>query len=141
MYDDPQAITKKIPGKASIVNEIIDIIISCNNVLFDKIYVFENAQEPANLICTYNVEFENDFMEGIPNTISLHRKKHTNTLYTINALNQIIVQLNNGVLDKRFPVPWKDYRNCILLYNDDKLVEIKTKIHKIVKVSEWTDPD
>ena len=128
-------------AKKNSLNEIIDIIISCNNVLFDKIYVFENAQEPANLICTYNVEFENDFMEGIPNTISLHRKKHTNTLYTINALNQIIVQLNNGVLDKRFPVPWKDYRNCILLYNDDKLVEIKTKIHKIVKVSEWTDPD
>ncbi|MEC7870788.1 MAG: hypothetical protein VX868_01820 [Chloroflexota bacterium] len=128
-------------AKKNSLNEIIDIIISCNKVLFDKIYVFENAQEPANLICTYNVEFENDFMEGIPNTISLHRKKHTNTLYTINALNQIIVQLNNGVLDKRFPVPWKDYRNCILLYNDDKLVEIKTKIHKIVKVSEWTDPD
>ena len=121
-------------AKKNSLNEIIDIIISCNNVLFDKIYVFENAQEPANLICTYNVEFENDFMEGIPNTISLHRKKHTNTLYTINALNQIIVQLNNGVLDKRFPVPWKDYRNCILLYNDDKLVEIKTKIHKILEV-------
>ena len=128
-------------AKKNSLNEIIDIIISCNKVLFDKIYVFENAQEPANLICTYNVEFETDFMEGIPNTISLHRKKHTNTLYTINALNQIIVQLNNGVLDKRFPVPWKDYRNCILLYNDDKLVEIKTKIHKIVKVSEWADPD
>ena len=128
-------------AKKNNLNEIIDIIISCNKVLFDKIYVFENAQEPANLICTYNVEFETDFMEGIPNTISLHRKKHTNTLYTINALNQIIVQLNNGVLDKRFPVPWKDYRNCILLYNDDKLVEIKTKIHKIVKVSEWAEPD
>ena len=128
-------------AKKNSLNEIIDIIISCNKVLFDKIYVFENAQEPANLICTYNVEFETDFMEGIPNTISLHRKKHTNTLYTINALNQIIVQLNNGVLDKRFPVPWKDYRNCILLYNDDKLMEIKTKIHKIVKVSEWAEPD
>jgi|TARA_B100000749_G_C18429659_1_gene467381 hypothetical protein len=128
-------------AKKNSLNEIIDIIISCNKVLFDKIYVFENAQELANLICTYNVEFETDFMEGIPNTISLHRKKHTNTLYTINALNKIILQLNNGVLDKRFPVPWKDYRNCILLYNDDKLVEIKTKIHKIVKVSEWADPD
>ena len=128
-------------AKKNSLNEIIDIIISCNKVLFDKVYIFENAQEPANLICTYNVEFETDFMEGIPNTISLHRKKHTNTLYTINALNQIIVQLNNGVLDKRFPVPWKDYRNRILLYNDDKLVEIKTKIHKIVKVSEWADPD
>ena len=128
-------------AKKNSLNEIIDIIISCNKVLFDKVYIFENAQEPANLICTYNVEFETDFMEGIPNTISLHRKKHTNTLYTINALNQIIVQLNNGVLDKRFPVPWKDYRNRILLYNDDKLVEIKTKIHKIVKVSEWAEPD
>ena len=124
-------------AKKNSLNEIIDIIISCNKVLFDKIYVFENAQESTNLICTYNVEFETDFMEGIPNTISLHRKKHTNTLYTINALNKIILQLNNGVLDKRFPVPWKDYRNCILLYNDDKLVEIKTKIHKVVLVSEW----
>ena len=128
-------------AKKNSLNEIIDIIISCNKVLFDKIYIFENAQELANLICTYNVEFETDFMEGIPNTISLHRKKHTNTLYTINALNKIILQLNNGVLDKRFPVPWKDYRNCILLYNDDKLVEIKTKIYKIVKVSEWAEPD
>ena len=124
-------------AKKNSLNEIIDIIISCNKVLFDKIYIFENTQELANLICTYNVEFETDFMEGIPNTISLHRKKHTNTLYTINALNKIILQLNNGVLDKRFPVPWKDYRNCILLYNDDKLVEIKTKIHKVVLVSEW----
>ena len=124
-------------AKKNSLNEIIDIIISCNKVLFDKIYIFENTQELANLICTYNVEFETDFMEGIPNTISLHRKKHTNTLYTINALNQIILQLNNGVLDKKFPIPWDNYRNCILLYNDDKLVEIKTKIHKVVLVSEW----
>ena len=106
-------------AKKNNLNEIIDIIISCNKILFDKIYVFNNTHEPTNLICTYNVEFETDFMEGIPNTISLHRKKHTNTLYTINALNQIILQLNNGVLDKKFPIPWDNYRNCILLYNDD----------------------
>jgi hypothetical protein len=124
-------------AKKNNLNEIIDIIISCNTILFDKIYVFNNTNEPNNLICTYNVEFETDFMEGIPNTISLHRKKHTNTLYTINALNKIILQLNNGILDKKFPIPWDNYRNCILLYNDDKLVEIKTKIHKVVLVSEW----
>jgi len=128
-------------AKKDNLNEIIDIIISCNKILFDKIYVFNNTHEPTNLICTYNVEFETDFMEGIPNTISLHRKKHTNTLYTINALNQIILQLNNGVLDKKFPIPWDNYRNCILLYNDDKLVEIKTKIHKVVLVSEWATGD
>ena len=128
-------------AKKNNLNEIIDIIISCNKILFDKIYVFNNTHEPTNLICTYNVEFETDFMEGIPITISLHRKKHTNTLYTINALNQIILQLNNGVLDKKFPIPWDNYRNCILLYNDDKLVEIKTKIHKVVLVSEWATGD
>ena len=124
-------------AKKNNLNEIIDIIISCNTILFDKIYVFNNTNEPNNLICTYNVEFETDFMEGIPNTISLHRKKHTNTLYTINALNKIILQLNNGILDKKFPIPCDNYRNCILLYNDDKLVEIKTKIHKVILVSEW----
>ena len=124
-------------AKKNNLNEIIDIIISCNTILFDKIYVFNNTNEPNNLICTYNVEFETDFMEGIQNTISLHRKKHTNTLYTINALNKIILQLNNGILDKKFPIPWDNYRNCILLYNDDKLVEIKTKIHKVILVSEW----
>tara|TARA_Y100001949_G_C15956002_1_gene316985 strand:- start:965 stop:1378 length:414 start_codon:yes stop_codon:yes gene_type:complete len=128
-------------AKKDNLNEIIDIIISCNKILFDKIYVFSNTTETSNLICTYNVEFDTDFMEGIPNTISLHRKKHTNTLYTINALNQIILQLNNGVLDKKFPIPWDNYRNCILLYNDDKLVEIKTKIHKVVLVSEWATGD
>ena len=128
-------------AKKDNLNEIIDIIISCNKILFDKIYVFSNTTETSNLICTYNVEFDTDFMEGILNTISLHRKKHTNTLYTINALNQIILQLNNGVLDKKFPIPWDNYRNCILLYNDDKLVEIKTKIHKVVLVSEWATGD
>ena len=128
-------------AKKNSLNEIIDIIISCNKILFDKIYVFSNTTETSNLICTYNVEFDTDFMEGIPNTISLHRKKHTNTLYTINALNQIILQLNNGVLDKKFPIPWDNYRNCILLYNDDKLVEIKTKIHKVLLVSEWATGD
>jgi hypothetical protein len=128
-------------SKKETLNESIDIIIGCNDILFDKIYVFENEQESSSLICTYNVEYDEGFMEGIPNTISLHRKKHTNTLYTINALNQIILQLNGGVLDKRFPIPWEDYRNCVLLYNDDKLVRINTKIHKIIKVSDWQHVD
>ena len=123
-------------AKKNSLNEIIDIIISCNNVLFDKIYVFENAQEPANLICTYNVEFENDFMEGIPNTISLHRKKHTNTLYTINALNECIKNLNNGVLDKDFTIPWENFRNMILVTNSEGLNKINTRIYKIEKISE-----
>ena len=67
-------------------NETIDIIISCNEILYEKIYVFQNQQDLTQLICTYNVEFIDNFEENIENTISLHRKKQSNTLYTINGI-------------------------------------------------------
>jgi hypothetical protein len=85
-------------------NETIAIIIACNDIVFDKIYVFQNENDHHQLICTYNVEYDDDFMQGIPDTISLHRKKNTNTLYTINALNDLIRELNGGNLDKTFPI-------------------------------------
>ena len=89
-------------------------------------------------MCTYNVEYDDNFMEGIPNTISLHRKKQTNTLYTINALNDVIRELNDGVLDKTFIIPWENYKNSVLLYNEDGLVVIKTKLYKIINCSTWS---
>ena len=85
-----------------------------------------------------NVEYDDDYVsEEIPNTISLHRKKQSNTLYTINALNEVIRELNGGVLDKKFPIPWEDYHNSLLLTNDEGLNKIPTKIHSIVNVKEW----
>jgi hypothetical protein len=56
--------------------------------MYDKIYVFQNEEDKNQLICTYNVEYDDDFMEGIPDTISLHRKKQTNTLYTIKCIER-----------------------------------------------------
>ena len=94
-------------------NETIDIIIACNDIVFNKIYVFSNENDHHQLICTYNVEYDEDFMQGIPDTISLHRKKNTNTLYTINALNDLIRELNDGKLDKTFPIQWENYKNSL----------------------------
>ena len=37
-----------------------------------------------------------------------------------------------GVLDKRFPIPWEDYYNSLLLTNDNGLNKIPTKIHSII---------
>ena len=82
------------------LDDILELIIECNDILYDKVYVFQNLSEPNQMICTYNVTYEDDYVaEDIPNTISLHRKKQTNTLYSINALNEVIRSLNNGVLD------------------------------------------
>ena len=115
------------------LDDILELIILCNEILYNKIYVFQNGNDYQQLICTYNVEYDaENHPEDIPNTISLHRKKQSNTLYTINALNEVIRELNGGVLDKRFPVPWGEYQNSLLLTNDNGLNKIPTKIHSIV---------
>jgi len=52
------------------------------------------------------------------NTISIHRKKETNTLYTVNALNEVIRRVNNGVLDKTYQLDWSHYQNSFILTDD-----------------------
>ena len=119
------------------LDKIVNIIITCNEILYDKVYIFSNKEDSNQLICTYNVEYIENFQEGIIDTISLHRKKQTNTLYTINALNEVIRSKNGGVLDKSFQVDWSEYQNSLLLTNDSGLNIIRTKIHKIINVNDW----
>ena len=121
--------------KKSLDDTIKDIKLNYN-IVFDKIYVFQNENDVNELICTYNVDFTKDLDYNlVPNTISIHRKKHTNTLYTINALNECIKNLNNGVLDKDFTVPWENFRNMLLVTNKDGLNRISTRIFQIVKTN------
>jgi|TARA_R100000030_G_C3215812_1_gene114588 hypothetical protein len=117
--------------------ETIDVIIACNEIVFDKIYVFQNEDDHHQLICTYNVEYDEDAIQDVPDTISLHRKKQSNTLYTINALNDLIRELNGGKLDKSFPIDWNNYRNSLLLTNETGLNKIPTRIYTIVDVKTW----
>ena len=123
--------------KRNRLNEAIDIIVSCNEILYDKVYVFANQDDEHQLICTYNVEYSEDYVENVQDTISLHRKKQSNTLYTINALNEVIRSKNNGILDKKFIVEWDDYRNTLLLTNDAGLFKIRTRIYSIIDVKTW----
>ena len=104
-------------------------------IAFDKIYVLQNENQTDELICTYNVDLDKgaDFND-VKNTISLHRKKHSNTLYTINALNEVIAELNNGVVDSKFIVPWENFKNTLLVTNSDGLNKIPTRIYKIEKI-------
>ena len=74
---------------------------------------------------------------AIENTTSLHRKKHTNTLYTINALNEVIREKNDGVLDKSYMVDWNEFNNTLLLTNEMGLQKIPTKIYQIIDTTSW----
>ena len=80
-----------------------------------RIFVFSNAEVSDNLYCTYNA---NETARRGQNTISIHRKKETNTLYTVNALNEVIRTVNNGVLDKSFQLDWSIYQNSFILTDD-----------------------
>tara|TARA_B100000131_G_scaffold290080_1_gene302578 strand:+ start:34 stop:444 length:411 start_codon:yes stop_codon:yes gene_type:complete len=119
------------------LNETVDIIVTCNEVLYEKVYVFQNSNELNQLICTYNIEQSHDYQEGIIDTISLHRKKQTNTLYTINALNEVIREKNDGVLDKSYMVDWLEFENTLLLTNEMGLQKIPTKIFQIIDTTVW----
>ena len=119
------------------LNEVVDIVVTCNDVLYEKIYVFQNTNELNQLICTYNVEHQPDYQENIIDTISLHRKKQSNPLYTINALNEVIREKNDGVLDKSYMVDWLELENTLLLTNEMGLQKIPTKIFQIIDTSVW----
>lgn len=80
-----------------------------------RIFVFSNAEVSDNLYCTYNA---NETARRGQNTISIHRKKETNTLYTVNALNEVIRTVNNGVLDKSYQLDWSIYQNSFILTDD-----------------------
>ena len=105
-------------------------------IAFGKIYVLQNENNVGELICTYNVDLNAgaDYND-VKGTISLHRKKHYNTLYTINALNEVIAELNNGLVDSKFIVPWENFKNTLLVTNTDGLNKINTRIYKIIKIN------
>ncbi len=64
----------------------------------------------------------------------VHRKKESNTLYSLNALNELVRTLNGGVEDRNFQINWNDYRNSILITQKGELKQLKTKIYKIVEI-------
>ena len=103
-------------------------------ILFNKLFVLESL-DGEKIMLTYNVDMNNSAVDSMmDNTILVHRKKQTNTLYTINALNEVIKSLNNGVLDKSFAVNWNDYRNCILLIQTEGFNRIDTKVKEIINL-------
>ena len=116
------------------VEEIINKVQSSYVILFDKIFVLESL-DGEKIMLTYNVDMNNSSVDSmINNTILVHRKKQTNTLYTINALNELIKSLNNGVLDKKFPIEWENYQNCILLIQAEGFNRIDTRVKEIIKI-------
>ena len=108
---------------------IIDYVKQSYIIVEKKIFVFNYAEKPNDLYVTYNVDPKEDYRKT-QNTILIHRKKDTNSLYTVNALNEIIKAVNNGVLDKSYVVDWNNYKNSLLLTNQDGYRRVSLELYK-----------
>jgi hypothetical protein len=60
----------------------------------------------------------------------VHRKKQSNTIYTINALNEVIKSKTGGMLDNEYMIDWDEYKNCILTTSNSGYKKIPTKVFK-----------
>ena len=101
-------------------------------IMYDKMFVL-HVKSNNEYVVTYNVDQGN--VNDIPdNTILVHRKKESNTLYTINALNELIKKLNGGAVDTKYPVNWQHYKNCILLTQHNEIKQLNTKIYQIIEL-------
>ncbi len=111
---------------------LIEDISNAYSIMYNKMFVLF-VKSTNEYVITYNVDQGN--VENIPvNTILVHRKKETNTLYTINALNDLIKKLNGGVVDVSFRVNWQHYKNCILLTQNGEIKQLNTKVFKIIEL-------
>ena len=111
---------------------LIEDISRAYSIMYNKMFVLF-VKSTNEYVITYNVDQGN--VENIPvNTILVHRKKETNTLYTINALNDLIKKLNGGVVDTNYRVNWQHYKNCILLTQNGEIKQLNTKVFKIIEL-------
>jgi hypothetical protein len=114
------------------IDLLVSQIANSYSIMYDKMFVLF-IKSTGEYVVTYNVEQGN--VDNIPeNTILVHRKKETNTLYTINALNTLIKALNGGVVDPKYRIDWQHYKNCILLTQGNELRQLNTKVYKIVEL-------
>jgi hypothetical protein len=102
-------------------------------IVYNYIYVLQNKTNMDELYITYNIDVEFKPDTQMVNTILVHRKKQSNTLYTINALNQLIKEENGGVLDTNFPLDWDKFKNSIILTGATGIRKIPTRIFQKIE--------
>lgn len=112
--------------------KIIDEIKKTYTLADNRIFVFSNDKNLREIYLTFNIFKDANLKIKYPNTISVHRKKQTNTLYTLNAMNRLIEDENNGVFDKTFQLNWELYKNSIILISDPGVKIVGLKLFSIL---------
>lgn len=115
-------------------SEVVNDIKKVYELIDKRVFLFVNEKNLREVYMTFNVVRNPDCKIKYPNTIGVHRKKHTNTLYTLNAMNRLISDENNGVFDKTFQLNWDLYKNSIILVADPGVKIVGLKLFSIISL-------
>ena len=114
----------------------LQLIRETYHIVYNYIYVLQNKGNLDELFVTYNIDTSFKPDKPLENTILVHRKKQSNTLYTINALNELVKEENNGVLDKKFTIDWEKFKNSIIVTNVEGTKKISTRIFEVIEFNQ-----
>jgi hypothetical protein len=117
---------------------ILEKIRQTYTIVYNYIYVLQNKSNLDELYITYNIDTQYKPTAPLKDTILVHRKKQSNTLYTINALNELVKEENGGKLDKSFEIDWEKFRNTIIVTNTEGTKKLSTRIFEVIETSENT---
>jgi hypothetical protein len=102
------------------------------HIVYNYMYILQNKSSLDELFITYNIDTAFQPSTPLENTILIHRKKESNTLYTINALNELVKEENGGVLNSNFVIDWPKFKNSIILTNATGTKKIQTRVFEVI---------
>jgi hypothetical protein len=108
----------------------VNFILGSYKLTNPNVFILESKLRPEEAFITFNVEKGSSAIDSEWKTILVHRKKQSNTIYTINALNEVVKSKTGGMLDNSFQIDWEDFRNCILTTSNIGYKKIPTKVFK-----------
>lgn len=108
----------------------IQFILGSYTLTNPNVFILENKTQLEECYITFNVEKGSIAIPSDWKTILVHRKKQSNTIYTINALNEVVKSKTGGMLDNSYMIDWEEFRNCILTTSNSGYKKIPTKVFK-----------
>ena len=114
------------------IDHTVSMISRTYEVVYKRVFVL-SIDGSEELICSFNVE-KGNHKKQLSGAMLVHRKKETNTMYTINSLNALIKKENNGIVDSSYSVDWSKYANSLLVTSNNDLKILNTKVYQIINL-------
>ena len=108
----------------------VNFVLESYTLTNPNVFILESKMKPEEAFITFNVGKGSSAIDSNWKTILVHRKKQSNTIYTINALNEVVKSKTGGMLDNSYMIDWDEFRNCIITTSSIGYKKIPTKVFK-----------